>query len=343
MFKQHSFRNIAMSVTKLKNSEQTFQELTKFMDEWHNSVSFVTQYTSGSTGKPKLIKIQKSQMIASAKMTADFLRMDKMESALLCISPKYVGGKMLIVRSLECDLDIIIGPTSANPLKDLNNPVSFAALVPLQLQTIIQDTPEKLDLIDTIIVGGAPVSKALADQLIGKKSKIYSTFGMTETISHIALKALHEGNQYFHAIGNTTFTQTESQNLVIHAPDLEISSLQTNDIVELKNPTQFKWIGRSDFIINSGGIKVSPEKIEQFLIPHIQGAFIVAGIPDEQLGEKVVIISEAKINLEQLRKITRKDIDQYSFPKEIINSPVSYTENEKIDRLQTKNNLRLEK
>jgi O-succinylbenzoic acid--CoA ligase len=331
-----------MSLTKLKKSEQTFYEYTEFIKEWHSNSAYVMQYTSGSTGNPKQIKIAKSQMLASAQMTIDFLGMKQMNSALLCISPKYIGGKMLIVRALECDLHFVIAPTAANPIIELNSNVDFAALVPLQLETIINETPEKLNLIDTIIVGGAPVPKALADKLKGFKTKVYSTFGMTETVSHIALKALHLNAKYFEAIGNTTFKQSSDQSLIITAPELGISSLKTNDVVELLDCTRFKWLGRSDFVINSGGIKVNPESIEEVFKEYIHIPFIVTGISDDQLGEKVIILSEKKINLNQLKELTVEQIGLYKFPKRNIESPIFFTENGKIDRLKTIKNLQLE-
>ena len=331
-----------MKVTKLHNSKQTFKEYIEFLTIWNSNVPFVAQNTSGSTGKPKSIKIEKEKMTASANMTGNFLKLKEMNNALLCISPKYIGGKMMVVRAIYCGLDLIIAPTSANPLKDLNEKVDFAAMVPLQVETILQQTPEKFELIDTVIIGGAPVSNHLAKLLSRKKTKFYATFGMTETVSHIALREIHTQSKLYKAIGNTTFSLSEESRLIIHAPDLQISRLETNDLVSLHSPRTFEWIGRADFIINSGGVKVNPEKLEELFSPYIEQAFIVAGMPDLRLGQKVVLIAEKPIDITVLKQDTKNQIDSYSFPKEVIISTIMYTPNGKPDRLATLKNINLE-
>lgn len=331
-----------MIVTKLNNSNQTFQEYHEFLDQWNNNVSFVAQQTSGSTGKPKIINIEKVKMKSSAKMTGDFLELTKMLNALLCISPKYIGGKMMIVRALEYNLNLIIAPTSSNPVLELNEKIDFAAMVPLQLQTILNETPEKLDLIHTIIVGGAPVTNELQQSLSRVKTKIYSTFGMTETVSHIALKSLRPSSTLFKAIGSTTFSTSEDNRLIIHAPELKIKALETNDIVKLTDNNSFEWVGRADFVINSGGIKINPEILEEIFTPFIQTEFIIAGIPDNKLGEKVILISEETVDLNQLYEKVKGQIDKYVFPKKNRVAKLVYTKNNKIDRINTKNSVTIE-
>jgi O-succinylbenzoic acid--CoA ligase len=326
-----------MRVTNLQNSEETQSDYSKFLSEWNNNVSFVAQQTSGSTGEPKNIAIEKSKMLASAKMTGEFLGLAKKKNALLCISPNFIGGKMMIVRALVYDLAIITAPISANPLEHVNEKIGFAAMVPLQLQTILEECPEKLDLIDTIIVGGAPVSAQLKEKIPQGKTAIYSTFGMTETISHVALCPLHEKSEIFSAIGNATFSITDDDRLVIHAPDLGIHELVTNDVIQLINSTSFVWLGRADFVINSGGVKIHPEKVEEALRPFIQSDFIITGIPDDKLGEKVLLITEQSIDLAQLEQAVV--LPKYHFPKVSTRGKIYYTANNKVDRNTTKQHI----
>lgn len=327
-----------MRVTNLQNSAETQSDYSKFLDEWNNSVSFVAQQTSGSTGKPKIIRLEKSKMRASAKMTGNFLHLATKKNALLCISPKYIGGKMMIVRALEYDLDLVIGPVTANPLKELTEKIDFAAMVPLQLQTVLEESPEKLALIDTIIVGGAPVSAELKAKIPNGKTAIYSTFGMTETVSHIALCPLHEKSETYSAIGDASFSLTPDDRLIIHAPELEIDALVTNDIVHLNNNHSFQWLGRADFVINSGGVKIHPEKVEEALRPFIDTDFIVTGLPDKKLGEKLLLIAEKSIDLDALQTQV-KDIPKYHFPKENRVGKIHYTANNKVDRIATKKHI----
>ena len=152
-----------ISISKNHNDETQLKAIP-FIEEWKNeSKTFITQQTSGSTGKPKLISIDKRQLIASARMTGDFFQLEKCQSALLCISPEYIGGKMMLVRAMEYQLDLYTAPINANPIKELTVPIDFAAMVPLQVQTILATNPEKLDLIRYLIIGGAPVSKQLEE------------------------------------------------------------------------------------------------------------------------------------------------------------------------------------
>jgi O-succinylbenzoic acid--CoA ligase len=325
-----------MQIHFLTTDKKIADETSDFLKNWEASNAHIYQLSSGSTGKPKKFEIDKSVMRSSAHMTGEFFQFSKGQTALLCISPAFIGGKMMIVRSIEFDLNLYTTDVSSTPLKNLNKPINFAAMVPLQVSESIKHHPEKLNLIENLIIGGAPVSKKLEASLQHVNCKAYSTYGMTETISHIALKRLNNKNESFNAIGKTTF-DTKEGCLVIKAPDLNIEELVTNDIVELLSPTQFNWIGRSDFTINSGGIKIQPELVEHkldILIP--KASFIISSLPDEKLGQRVILIAaiEMKPLIDQ-HKI--KDLlDKYENPKEIyFVNELATTSSGKIDRLAT--------
>lgn len=327
-----------ISTYELEDSSATKELMNEFLSEWKTANDTINQETSGSTGTPKRIKISKSKMERSAQLTGAFFQLDKCKSSLLCINPNYIGGKMMIVRSLYYNLTLTIAPTTANPIKTLNHTIDFAAMVPLQVATILNETPEKLDLIKYLIIGGAPVSKELEDKLQSCSCQAYATFGMTETVSHIALKDLKEKNAPFVALGNTWF-ETETEQLVIHAPDLGIDSLKTNDCVQLLSPKSFNWLGRADFVINSGGIKFHPERIEKKISSYLNASnFIAVGVPDEKLGEKLILVTEqsktpSSTTLEKLETV----LTRYELPKEIVNlDQLMYTPAGKIDRNATR-------
>ena len=325
-----------MEIERLNKSESTFVECKQFIDEWNNEMDYIIQKTSGSTGKPKEIQIKKSQMIASAKATGEFFDMDNLNNVLLCISPSYIGGKMLIIRAISYNLDIICAPIDNNPLKNLNSNVDFVSMVPLQVKETLEKNPEKFDLIKTVIIGGAPVQKDLTERLQDFETKFYSTYGMTETVSHIALKLLKNGNKKFKAVGHTYFEENKG-NLVINAPHLGIKSLKTNDVVELYDNKSFEWLGRSDFIINSGGVKVIPEKIEDELSGLLEpDTFLISSKKDKKLGERIILLTTYKdLDINNIKSYLLKKKFKYEIPKEIIVlRELIRLPNGKIDRLK---------
>lgn len=323
----------------LSNAETTEKALSLFLNEWNNSKSYITQTTSGSTGKPKLIHIEKSQMLASAKATNSFFNLNKDTVALLCISPAYIGGKMMIVRAIEANYKLILANVSTNCLQFLDRNIDFCAMVPLQVEAQIEYP--NFDLLKTLIIGGASINEALKKQLSIKNTKSFSTFGMTETISHIALQPLTGKNEPFIAIGATNF-ETEDGNLVINAPHLGIDKLKTTDSVILQNKTQFYWKGRTDFVINSGGIKIHPEEIESKLKPHFSDRnIIIFGKKDTQFGEAVQLLVEAKPF--EITVDLKNILNNYQIPKAILFvDKFEYTASGKVNRIKTIQNLSIE-
>lgn len=324
----------------ITSNKDTVADFKRFLDDWNNESNTIYQYSSGSTGPPKLVEIPKWKMKASAQMTGDFFELDKMSNCLLCISPNYIGGKMMIVRSELYNLELLIADISSNPLKELNETVDFVAMVPLQVETILQDNPEKLDLIKHLIIGGAPVSIELEKRLQERSCSAYSTYGMTETVSHIALKRLNAKNTAFKAIGDTSFREKEEE-LIIDCPQLQITSLHTNDIVDLIDEHHFHWKGRKDFVINSGGIKIHPEVIEGIIKTTYEvGEFVVSSIKDVTYGEKIIIVCERN-SYDKINQIIENwSFDRYKKPKNIyIIDPLPRTKNGKLDRMAIRNKI----
>src|SRR5690554_7404662 len=198
-----------MHLKSLNDSKEQVQAVEDFIATWNNDSQSITQHSSGSTGPPKAINIPKWKMKASAKMTGEFLDLKNCKSALLCMSTAYIGGKMMVVRSLLYNLTLYVTNVTRNPLKDLTHAIDFVAMVPLQVEETLQENPEKLNLIKYLIIGGAPVSDELIERIRLFDCIVYSTFGMTETVSHIALKNLKNKEEPFKAIGNTYFSKED--------------------------------------------------------------------------------------------------------------------------------------
>ena len=306
-----------LNIQFVQASETTQQLVHSFIKEWENEQDFIEVKTSGSTGIPKIIQLAKAHCIVSAKNTLSFLSLKENDAALLCLSMETIAGKMMVVRSIVGNLKLLVTEPTSNPLIGINQAIDFAAMVPLQVEKIIADSSIQLNLIDKLIIGGGPVSIQLIENLKKINYTAFQTFGMTETISHVALRKIgKETEKYFTALSTVHFEESNLQ-LKIHYPGILKEALLTNDQVELYSPTTIKWLGRTDFIINSGGVKINPEEVESKLTTVINVPFFIAGIPDDRLGSKVILMveSEEKINLnkEELNKL----IGSFAVPKTI--------------------------
>ena len=279
--------------------------LEDFLSEWNNDSDRVLVHTSGSTGKPKPMMVEKKRMLNSARITCDFLGLKPGDSALLCMSLDYIAGKMVVVRSIERHLHLISVSPSGHPLKDVNEEITFAAMVPMQVYNTLQvpEERERLSRIRHLIIGGGAIDAALEQELQSLPSDIaiWSTYGMTETLSHIALRRINgdEPSEWYQPFDSVHISQTEEGCLVIDAPQVCAETLVTNDIVEIEpyiynkvEKLRFRIKGRKDNVICSGGIKIQIEEVETLLKPHLENPFMLAKKKDEKFGEIAVLLTE---------------------------------------------------
>ena len=279
--------------------------LEDFFSEWNNDSDRVLVHTSGSTGKPKPMMVEKKRMLNSARITCDFLGLNPGDSALLCMSLDYIAGKMVVVRSIERHLHLISVSPSGHPLKDVNKEITFAAMVPMQVYNTLQvpEERERLSRIRHLIIGGGAIDAALEQELqsLPGDIAIWSTYGMTETLSHIALRRINgdEPSEWYQPFDSVHISQTEEGCLVIDAPQVCAETLVTNDIVEIEpyiynkvEKLRFRIKGRKDNVICSGGIKIQIEEVETLLKPHLDKPFMLAKKKDGKFGEIAVLLSE---------------------------------------------------
>ena len=279
--------------------------LEDFLSEWNNDSDRVLVHTSGSTGKPKPMMVEKKRMLNSARITCDFLGLKPGDSALLCMSLDYIAGKMVVVRSIERHLHLISVPPSGHPLKDVDEEITFAAMVPMQVYNTLQvpEERERLNRIRHLIIGGGAIDATLEQELqsLPGDIAIWSTYGMTETLSHIALRRINgdEASEWYQPFDSVHISQTEEGCLVIDAPQVCAETLVTNDIVEIEpyiynkvEKLRFRIKGRKDNVICSGGIKIQIEEVETLLKPHLEKPFMLAKKKDEKFGEIAVLLTE---------------------------------------------------
>ncbi|WP_439151873.1 AMP-binding protein [Winogradskyella sp.] len=323
----------------IKEGEPYEKVTGDFLIDWLNNKDYLYVSTSGSTGQPKSIKLKKQAMVNSAIATGDFFGLQPGDTALDCLPSHYIAGKMMLVRAMILGLEIDCVEPSAHPIFDYEKHYDFSAMIPLQLKHILNYTQN----IKTLIVGGSKVTKPLLERIKGCTSKFYETYGMTETITHVAVKKLQskaaKGEDLFNALPNVTFNKDERNCLVINASKLVNEPLITNDIVDLKSETSFKLLGRFDNVINSAGVKLFPEQIEDKLQPVIDERFFVIGVADDSLGEKLVLcVENPRDSKESILKRIKliKGLTKYEVPKDIfIVNKFEETVNGKIQRNKT--------
>ncbi len=326
-----SFIDVTGFLEYVKNE---FPESHCFLKSLLDESDKIFVQTSGSTGKPKQIELQKRKLLNSAQATASFFDLPQKTKALHCLSSDFIAGKMMWVRALSLGWHLEVVAPNSNPLKDTKSHYDFGAMVPLQAQNSL----DELHRIKKLIVGGAPISYVLEQALIQIPVSVYQTYGMTETITHIAVKKLsNDSNKYYTCLPNLNLSIDKRDCLLIDAPTIADEIVVTNDIVRFISNTEFEWIGRYDNIINSGGVKLFPEQIELKLAPHISQPFFIAGIPDEKLGSKVCLFIESKKPLDTIgRVLSKSSLSKYEFPKEIyfIDAFIR-SNNNKVNRKET--------
>lgn len=331
-----SFRDKEAIITYSKSHSE---ELHKLVHDWFSDELYLEVKTSGSTGIPKTIGLQKSHIVNSVKATVHYFELEPKSKVLLCLPLDYIAGKIMVIRAIVAGWHLDIQNPTSNPLENIQTYYDFSAMVPLQLENSVS----KLNQIRKLIVGGGRVSELVQDQLQASSCQVYETYGMTETITHIAVKKLN-GNElkptFFETLQHLSVYIDDRNCLVIKCPEISDEIIFTNDVVQLISENQFLWLGRFDNIINSGGIKLNPESIEAKLKPLISDRFIISSIPDNRLGEKLILIVErnATSDFSELKKeiASLNTLGKFEKPKEIFAIPkFKETNSGKIKRKDT--------
>lgn len=314
--------------------------LDEFLTEWNNESDMILVHTSGSTGNPKPMYVEKKRMLNSARITCDFLGLRPGDTAFLCMPLDYIAGKMLVVRSIERKLNLVSVTPSGHPLKDISlsfDKPSLAAMVPLQVYNSLNVAAEAETLrsFTHLIIGGGAIDDELAKALRSFPNHVWSTYGMTETLSHIALRRLNgdSASEWYTPFDSVDVSQNEDGCLVIDAPLVHDGKLVTNDIVELKDG-KFRILGRKDNVICSGGIKIQMEEVEHALRPYMESNFMITKRSDKKFGEIVVLITEND-NIAEVEAICKRVLPKYWCPHDYLHiESIPLTETGKPARIK---------
>ena len=316
----------------IKEGEPHQKRLGDFLQSWLDNNDYVEVQTSGSIGVPKKIKIKKQAMVNSAIATGNAFNLRPGDSLLHCLPFNFISGRMMLVRAMILGLELDVVPPKIIPVFDLDKTYDFAAMIPLQAQNSLPN----LHHFKALIIGGAASPHQLLEDIQDIDTQCYSTYGMTETVSHIAFRPLNGPNktEFYKAMPNVKVSTNAQDCLVLEADYLFDGALETNDVAIMHSENEFKLIGRIDNVINSGGLKLFAEQIEKHLTSEISERFFVAGQADEKLGERLILVIEGKekpIDSNIYRELQKNEI-----PKEVyfIDKFVE-TPNRKIQRKKT--------
>ena len=293
--------------------------LDEFVSDWQADSPTLLVHTSGSTGKPKPMLVEKRRMEASARITCGFLGLRAGDTALLCMPLDFIAGKMVVVRSLVWGLQLVAVEPSGHPLKGLTESPTFAAMVPMQVYNSLKVEEERRLLRDIkhLIIGGGAINRDMAEALRGFPNAVWSTYGMTETLSHIALRRLSgaEASEWYEPFDGVGVTTSADGCLVIDAPAVCAQPLVTNDIAEIApDGRRFRIRGRRDNVVCSGGLKLQIEEMEARLQPHLNVPYMISKRPDDKFGEAVVLLAVTD-DMESVCEVCRKHMPRYEQPR----------------------------
>ena len=302
------------------------EELMYFIIDWLSDSDEMMAQTSGSTGQPKKIRLQKKFMKASARMTLDFFGLKPGDKALLCLPMRYIAAKMMVVRAFTGKLDLYCIEPKLYPYSEWTPELDFAAMTPAQVEKLLEtgEGTSFLSQIGKLLLGGSAISPVLEEKLSGLPTWVYHSYGMTETMSHIALRKVNgrDKSKFFIPLSGVGLSRDSEGCLCITAPHLGVYDLETHDVVEFSGDGSFRVLGRTDNVINSGGVKLFPEQIEQKLSQWISVPFYIGAQPDSLLGARPVLWIESETwpeqEIAQLKQQMRQQLDKFEIPGQII-------------------------
>ncbi|MDX8340519.1 AMP-binding protein [Draconibacterium sp. IB214405] len=331
--------NIKELLQQKPNSEWE-QRWVEFLKEWYNPNDYIEVQTSGSTGTPKTITLKKDFVASSALRTIRFFNLQNGDRILHCLPSRYIAGKLMTVRALIGKLDLLlVEPASDFTSLPTDKPIKFAAMVINQVTKYLA-LPEQN--IENLLIGGSAIPKPLEEQLQQISTRCYSSYAMTETATHIALRKLNgsDKTECYQCLDDISVELGERDCIRILMPGLENGFIQTNDLGKLKDSHHFKVLGRVDNVIISGGIKFLPEQIEEKLAKDMPLPYAIGSVPDEKLGAKIILIIEGKADENMKTSIETHCsnlLSKYEQPKDIrFIEKLPRTENGKINQKELK-------
>lgn len=308
-------------------------ELFRFLEDWFSASPEITIQTSGSTGNPKPMSVQKKYLRQSAEQTCSYLNLKALDKILLCMPLNFIAGKMMVVRAIVAGLDLYLVEPTGRPLEQLDLPFRFVSMVPLQIYNTLQHSIEKerLEKIEILLIGGAAIDPDLERCLTNFPNTVFASYGMAETVSHIALRRVNgpTASNLFSPLPSVTVCLSEEHTLQIHAPMVSSQVVQTNDLAEIFPDGRFRILGRKDNVVITGGLKVQVETLEALIGQIVKVPFAITSQPDPKFGEMLILVVEQSIN----KDLLTNQIPAYQLPKKVLQiRAIPRTESGKVNR-----------
>ncbi len=295
--------------------------IRSFLNEWWNDENYITVKTSGSTGTPKEVKLAKDVVVASANQTCGFFGLNEKTTGLLCLPVHYIAGKLMLVRAIRSGMPLVAVEPTMSVIRDLEARVHFAALIPSQVVAALSDEAgtAKLSSIAQVLIGGGPIERDTEARLSELPSACYHSYGMTETATHVALRRIG-GDGRYRALPGVRFETDSEGTLIIHTSNLP-APVHTTDLVELHDEQSFTWLGRADYAVISGSVKLIPELLEKKIGHLLEPRFYLRGEADSLLGQKLVLVVEdspwSDERIQDLLGQLERLLDKFERPKEM--------------------------
>lgn len=310
----------------------------RLIKAWYSDAPTIDVFTSGSTSNsPKTFQATRPMMVNSVQYTRDFFGLKQGDVALLSLPLGYIAGTMMVVRALVIGMDLKIAACRSRPLEEMCSSeaprIAFASMTALQVYNSLKYEADsaKLAAIKNLIVVGGPVN-AKTEQILKKfPNNIYSTYGMAETLSHIALRRISGefASDRYTPLNEVSVGLDAEGALIIDAPRVTAETIYTKDLAEIFPDGSFKLLGRTDNVINTGGVKVSSEYIESLIQPVIDGIFAISSVPDAKFGQAIVLVTEKDVDI----KLINQKLPPYYRPKKVLRlDKIPLTKTEKINR-----------
>jgi len=318
---------------ELKKATGFRLELFRFLEDWFSPSKVMTIHTSGSTGKPKPMLIDKKYMRHSALLTCSYFGLQKHDKILLCMPLTFIAGKMMVVRAVMAGLDIYPVAPTGHPLSDTDQSFRFASMVPLQIFNSLQNPVEakRLRKVSILLIGGGVISPTLEEALKDFPNEVYASYGMAETVSHIALRRVNglDASLNFSPLPSVGLSLAGDDSLIIDAPLVCSMRLYTQDRAELFPDGTFRIVGRKDNVILTGGMKVQAETLEATLSSILRVPFAITSLPDPKFGEIIVLVVEQSID----EALLSANLPAYQVPKKVVLlDTIPLTESGKVNR-----------
>lgn len=322
IFSKDDLLSMTGDIIKSGREEKWRRNLYNFITDFLEENADLSQKTSGTTGEARILRLERDAMVRSARMTLDYFGLLPGDSAMLCLPVDYIAGKMMVVRALVGGLNLLTGKPTGKPMEIFDRPVDFAAMVPMQLFESLKK-PEQIRLIKKLIVGGGEIGPVLRKAITEiQGTEIYETFGMSETYTHFAVRRINSaGHEVNFRILEGAKVGTDPRGCAtVNIPGITEGEVVSNDLIEMKDHNSFVWLGRIDNVINSGGIKIIPEVLEEKIRRMIDQELVITGIPDDKLGKKIVLVVESDskdLPIDEWMRLLRARLRDHEIPRAI--------------------------